>query len=195
MEGIEAIGALVAAFLELIVVAGQLVACFFAFLCELLIWGILAIRGKKGERPKLSMPSKERVVKKSLIVLSVVVVAGGFFLHQSLFSARISFSSDSIFRLSSSVEYELRSESGRKSAQKGSEEYLTYRWDYIVITDERFEPETYTLTKEDQRISLKSVRVEKVKEDLVNGLKDTLVNGLLHKAKEKLSSTLEKEEE
>jgi len=194
MDGIEGI---VVAFVELIVVAVQLVAYFILFLFELLIWGILAIRGKKGERPKMNLLSKERVkervLQKALIFLGFILIVGGGILHQHFFSARISFSSDSIFRLSSSVKYELRSESGRKSAQKGSEEYLTYRWDHIVITDERFEPETYALTKEDQTIALKSVGVEKVKEDLVNKLKDTLVNGLFDKAKEKLSSTLEKE--
>ena len=72
---------------------------------------------------------------------------------------------------------------------KGSSDYLTYRWDSIVITDERFEPETYSLTKEDQRIHLKSVGTEKVKEELVNGIKDHLLN----MAKDKLNSTLEKE--
>jgi len=193
MDGIEGIGALVAAVVELIVVVAQLVGYFIVFLCELLIWGILAIRGKKEERPKMNLPSKERVkervLQKSLIILGVILIVGGAFLHQHFFSARISFSSDSIFRLSVGVKYELRSESGRKCVMKGASDYLTYRWDTIVITDERFEPETYFLTKEDQKIHLKSVGTEKVKEELVNGIKDHLLN----MAKDKLNSTLEKE--
>ena len=190
MEGIvEAIAALVVALVELIVVGAQLAVYLCSFLLELLMWGILALQGKKGEKPKFSMPLKKRVMKKALILLGVLVIAGGYFLHQSLFSARISFSSDSIFRLSVGVKYELRSESGRKCVMKGSSDYLTYRWDTIVITDERFGPETYFLTKEDQKIHLKSVGTEKVKEELVNGIKDHLLN----MAKDKLNSTLEKE--
>jgi len=72
---------------------------------------------------------------------------------------------------------------------KGASDYLTYRWDSIVITDERFESETYSLTKEDQKIHLKSVGAEKVKEELVNGIKGHLLN----MAKDKLNSAIKKE--
>ena len=88
MDGIEGI---VVAFVELIVVAVQLVAYFILFLFELLIWGILAIQGKKGERPKMNLLSKERVkervLQKALIFFRVHTYCGrGHF--TSTFSVR-----------------------------------------------------------------------------------------------------------
>lgn len=169
VDGIEALPILlvdfVAVILELLIVAIE----FVVLLVEMLVWGLLTLFGKKRERPTLRAAHKkfhrENFAARLIGYGLMAVVVGGFIVHETFFKARLRFLSDSLIP-AWSVKYELRSDSGRSKAMVGPENYLTYRWDELVVTDERYEPIQVELTKKDQKIALKSRRLEKMKEEL-----------------------------
>ncbi|MDQ8189328.1 hypothetical protein [Roseibacillus persicicus] len=185
--------ALVEALIALIVLIVELVV----LLVELAIWGILWLVGRKKERPNLRQGHRrfqpKDLLPKLLAYGLVALGVGGFIAHEAFLKARVSFSSDSVIP-TWAVQYELRSDSGRVQSKTRADDYLTYRWDYLVVTDERYEPVQVDLTGKDQVIALKSRRLEKLTEELKEKAAGK-VSGFLKGLRSKEDSPIEEQSE
>ena len=186
MDGIEAIALFIASLVEVMIALVAFTTELIVFLISLLFWCLSPKERTKPESPKWKKGAKGVKVWPSVVgLLSVVLILGGILIYDIYFKARISFSSDSPIP-AWFVKYELHSDSGRKKTLQGSEEYTTFRWDSLVLTDERFEPLTVRLSKKDEIVHLKSRRIDKLKDELTEKAVQES-KSLFEKAKEKLS--------
>lgn len=140
---------------------------------ELVVWLVLAACGKADEKPqrrKFKRPGWAQKKAPGWLQLgllgAILLSIGGYAAHEHFFKAEVAFVSRS-GTSPLNIQYELVSESGKRTAGLGELSYATYRWDTIRVADARYEPQEIVLTKEDQVIELVPTLKQELKEQAV----------------------------